>query len=110
MFNGIIKNTGTIKNIKKSKKSMILSIYSNLKLKKNSLGDSISCDGVCLTLTSKKNKILTFYLSDETIKRSNFSQIKVGKTINLEKSLKYGEIVSGHYTQGHVDTVGKFLI
>ena len=44
MFNGIIKNTGTIKNIKKGKKSMMLSIYSNLKLKKNSLGDSISCD------------------------------------------------------------------
>ena len=109
MFNGIIKNTGTIKNIKKGKKSMMLSIYSNLKLKKNSLGDSISCDGVCLTLTSKKNKLLTFYLSDETIKRSNFSQIKIGKIINMEKSLKYGEIVSGHYTQGHVDTVGKIL-
>ena len=109
MFNGIIKNTGTIKNIKKNKKSMMLSIYSNLKLNKNSLGDSISCDGVCLTLTSKKNKILTFYLSDETIKRSNFSKIKIGKIVNMEKSLKYGEIVSGHYTQGHVDTVGKIL-
>ena len=109
MFNGIIKSTGTIKNIKKGKKSMMLSIYSNLKLKKNSLGDSISCDGVCLTLTSKKNKMLTFYLSDETIKRSNFSQIKIGKIVNMEKSLKYGEIVSGHYTQGHVDTVGKIL-
>ena len=109
MFNGIIKSTGTIKNIKKGKKSMILSIYSNLQLKKNSLGDSISCDGVCLTLTSKKNKILTFYLSNETIKRSNFSQIEIGKIVNLEKSLKYGEIVSGHYTQGHVDTVGKIL-
>ena len=109
MFNGIIKNTGTIKNIKKGKKSMMLSIYSNLKLKKNSLGDSISCDGVCLTLTSRKNKMLTFYLSDETIKRSNFSQIKIGKIVNMEKSLKYGEIVSGHYTQGHVDTVGKIL-
>ena len=109
MFNGIIKNTGTIKNIKRGRKSMMLSIYSNLKLKKNSLGDSISCDGVCLTLTSKKNKMLTFYLSDETIKRSNFSQTKIGKIINMEKSLKYGEIVSGHYTQGHVDTVGKIL-
>ena len=109
MFNGIIKSTGTVKNIKKGKKSMMLSIYSNLKLKKNSLGDSISCDGVCLTLTSKKNKMLTFYLSDETIKRSNFSQIKIGKIVNMEKSLKYGEIVSGHYTQGHVDTVGKIL-
>jgi len=109
MFNGIIKNTGTVRNIKKGKKSMMLSINTNLKLKKNSLGDSISCDGVCLTLTSKKNKMLTFYLSDETIKRSNFSQIKIGKIVNMEKSLKYGENISGHYTQGHVDTVGKIL-
>ena len=109
MFNGIIKNTGTIKHIKKSKNSLLLSIHSNLKLKKNSLGESISCDGVCLTLTSKKKKDLTFYLSNETIKRSNFSKIKIGKIINMEKSLKYGDNISGHYTQGHVDTVGKIL-
>jgi len=109
MFNGIIKNTGTIKHIKKSKNSLLLSIHSNLKLKKNSLGESISCDGVCLTLTSKQNKDLTFYLSNETIKRSNFSKIKIGKIINMEKSLKYGDNISGHYTQGHVDTVGKIL-
>ncbi len=109
MFNGIIKNTGIIKHIKKNKKSLLLSIHSNLKLKKNSLGDSISCDGVCLTLTSKKNKFLTFYLSNETIKRSNFSKIKIGKIVNMEKSLKYGDNISGHYTQGHVDTVGKIL-
>ena len=107
MFNGIIKNTGLITNIKKSKKSMILSIESSLKIKKNMIGSSISCDGVCLTLISKKNKILSFYLSYETIKRSNFSKVKVGKIINLEKSLKFGDEVSGHYTQGHVDTVGK---
>ena len=109
MFNGIIKNTGIIKNIKKNKKSMILSIHSNLNLKKSSLGDSISCDGVCLTLTSKRNKFLTFYLSNETIKRSNFSKVKIGRIVNLEKSLNYGDNISGHYTQGHVDTVGKIL-
>ena len=107
MFNGIIKNTGLITNIKKSKKSMILSIESSIKIKKNMIGSSISCDGVCLTLISKKNKILSFYLSYETIKRSNFSKAKVGKKINLEKSLKFGDEVSGHYTQGHVDTIGK---
>ena len=107
MFNGIIKNTGQITQIKKSNKSMILSIKSSIIIKKNMIGSSISCDGVCLTLISKKNQILSFYLSYETIKRSNFSKAKVGKIINLEKSLKFGDEVSGHYTQGHVDTVGK---
>ena len=109
MFNGIIKNTGVIKNIKKNPKSMILSIQTNLKVGKSSIGSSISCDGVCLTLTSIKIEHLTFYLSSETIKRSNFANAKIGKIINLEKSIKYGDEVSGHYTQGHVDTVGKVL-
>ena len=109
MFNGIIKNTGLITNIKKSNKSMILSIESSIKIKKNMIGSSISCDGVCLTLISKKNKILSFYLSYETIKRSNFSNCKIGNIVNLEKSLKFGDEVSGHYTQGHVDTTGKII-
>ena len=107
MFNGIIKNTGIVKYIKKNIKSMNITVYTDLKIGNNMLGSSISCDGVCLTLISKKNKLLTFYLSQETIMRSNFSKIKVGKILNMEKSLKYGDEVSGHYTQGHVDTVGK---
>jgi len=109
MFNGIIRNTGVIKNIERFSNSMIISVKTNLKVKKNIMGSSISCDGVCLTLTSKKNKLLTFYLSNESIKRSNFSKIKIGKIVNMEKSLNHGDNISGHYTQGHVDTVGKIL-
>ena len=109
MFNGIIKNTGAVKEIKKSSNSMEITVDSNLRIKKNMLGSSISCDGVCLTLIKKKKNSLTFYLSKETINRSNFSKIKTGKIINMEKSLKFGDEVSGHYTQGHVDTIGKVL-
>ena len=107
MFGGIIKNTGVIKYIQKNKKSMILSIKSNISVNNKMIGSSISCDGVCLTLTSYKNKILNFYLSNETINRSNFSKVKIGKIVNLEKSLKYGDEIAGHFTQGHIDTVGK---
>lgn len=107
MFGGIIKNTGIIKYFHKNKKSMTLGIESNIAVNNKMIGSSISCDGVCLTLTSFKNKILHFYLSNETIKRSNFSQVKLGKIINLEKSLTYGQEISGHFTQGHVDTVGR---
>ena len=109
MFNGIIKNTGIIKSITRSSNSMTISVISNLRTNKNMIGSSISCDGVCLTLTKRNNNLLKFYLSKETIKRSNFSKIKIGKIINMEKSLKFGDEVSGHYTQGHVDTVGKIL-
>ncbi len=107
MFNGIIRNTGIIKYIRKSKNSIDLTLQSKIKIKKNMLGSSISCDGVCLTLTSIKKNLFTFYLSKETINRSNFSKAFIGKVINLEKSLKYGDEISGHYTQGHVDTVGE---
>ena len=107
MFNGIIFNKGTIKSIKQSNKSILIGIKSSLKIKKEELGSSISCNGVCLTLVKIDKKIIYFYISIETIRRSNFSKIKIGDEINLEKSLVYGQKISGHFTQGHVDTTAK---
>ena len=107
MFNGIILNKGIIKSIKKNNKSILIGIKSNLKIKKEELGSSISCNGVCLTLVKINKKIIFFYISIETIRRSNFSKIKIGDEVNLEKSLVYGQKISGHFTQGHVDTTAK---
>ena len=107
MFNGIIFNKGTVKSIKKNNKSILIGIKSNLKIKKEELGSSISCNGVCLTLVKIDKKIIYFYISIETIRRSNFSKIKIGDEVNLEKSLVYGQKISGHFTQGHVDTTAK---
>ena len=107
MFNGIIYSTGTIKKIFKNKKSLFIGIKSNLKFKQNEIGSSISCNGVCLTLTKIQKDIIYFYISNETIDRSNFKKIKIGHVINLEKSLSYGQKISGHFTQGHVDTTAK---
>ena len=107
MFNGMIFNKGTVKNIKKNSKSILLGIKSNLKIKKEELGSSINCNGVCLTLVKINKKIIYFYISIETIRRSNFSKIKIGDEVNLEKSLVYGQKISGHFTQGHVDTTAK---
>ena len=107
MFNGIIFNKGTVKNIKKNSKSILIGIKSNLKIKKEELGSSINCNGVCLTLVKIDKKIIYFYISIETIRRSNFSKIKIGDEVNLEKSLVYGQKISGHFTQGHVDTTAK---
>jgi len=107
MFNGIIFNKGTIKNIKKNTKSILIGIKSNLIIKKEELGSSISCNGVCLTLVKIDKKIIYFYISIETIRRSNFNKIKIGDEVNLEKSLVYGQKISGHFTQGHVDTTAK---
>ena len=107
MFNGIIYNTGKIISVEKTKKSLFIGILSNAIFKKEDLGSSISCNGVCLTLIKIDKKKIYFYLSNETLKRSNFRKVKINQIINLEKSLSYGKMISGHYTQGHVDTVAK---
>ncbi len=105
MFNGIIFNKGTIKRIEKRAKGVDLFIKSSLNVSNKNLGISISCDGVCLTLIAYKNKTLKFYLSNETLTKSKFRNIKIGDEINLEKPLKFGDNISGHICQGHVDTV-----
>tara|TARA_Y100000768_G_scaffold152262_1_gene113803 strand:+ start:37 stop:630 length:594 start_codon:yes stop_codon:yes gene_type:complete len=107
MFNGIIFNKGVVTRVKKRKKGVNLFLQSNIKLSKKDLGLSISCDGVCLTLISCKNKIIEFYLSSETLNKSKFKNIKLKDKINLELPLKFGQKISGHICQGHVDTVCK---
>ena len=107
MFNGIIFNKGIIKKILKRPKGINIFIKSNIKLSKKDVGVSVACDGVCLTLITIKNKIMEFYLSNETIQRSRFKFLKINEQINLELPLKYGQKISGHICQGHVDTVGK---
>ena len=107
MFNGIIFNTGKVKYIKKNKDRILIGIESKLKFKVKDIGSSVSCNGVCLTLEKINKRLIFFYVSIETLKRSNFNKLKVGKIINLEKSLVYGQKISGHFTQGHVDTTAK---
>ena len=109
MFNGIILNKGLITKILNRPKGINIFIKSDLKLSMRDIGISIACDGVCLTLISIKKKIMEFYLSDETINRSKFNFIKLKDKINLELPLQYGQKISGHICQGHVDTIGKIL-
>ena len=109
MFNGIIYNTGIVNSISKNKNSLFISIKTKLKFKSSELGSSVSCDGACLTLTKIKKDNIYFYISNETLKRTNFRLLKKNQVINLEKSISYGQKISGHFTQGHVDTVAKIV-
>ena len=70
---------------------LFIGIQTNTKFKKKELGSSICCNGVCLTLVKIDKKKIYFYLSNETLKRSNFRSIKINQIINLEKSLSYGK-------------------
>ena len=104
MFNGIIKHTGKISKIYKNNNNCIIEILSKIKFSKNEIGSSISCSGACLTLEKYKGNLSKFYISKETLNRTNFKSSNKGDLINLEKSLKYDDRISGHFVLGHVDT------
>ena len=107
MFNGIIFNTGRVQVIKKKKNSIYVGIQTKINFSNKDLGSSVCCDGVCLTVDKVVKRKIFFYISNETLKRSNFKSLKLNQVINLEKSLSFGKSISGHFTQGHVDTVAK---
>jgi len=109
MFNGIIKYTGKVIKINKNFNECFIKVNSKLNLTKHEIGSSISCSGVCLTLKKINKRISEFYISKETLNRTNFKYLRKNTIINLEKSLKYGDRISGHFVQGHVDTISKIM-
>jgi riboflavin synthase len=109
MFTGIIKNKGKVVSIVKKNKGYEVKITSNLVFSKKNIGTSISINGVCLTLTKYLKKNLFFFISYSTFQITNFNYLKKNSTVNLEKSLKFGDEIAGHFVQGHVDTVGRVI-
>ena len=107
MFNGIIKNVGRIHKILKLKNDCILILATKLKFTKHDIGSSISCSGACLTLEKFNKNLISFYISKETLRKTIFKYSKKGDVINLEKPLIYGQPVSGHFVQGHIDTTSR---
>lgn len=111
MFTGIIQSSGSIENF--NKKNNDFSIKTKLDLSNCKVGSSICCDGVCLTVKTinklNDNFIFTVNVGEETCRRSNLTQWKKYRKINLEKSLKMGNEISGHFVYGHVDCVCKIL-
>ena len=107
MFTGIIENLGEIKKIDKYEDYWKFSISTNFTDIK--LGDSISINGVCLTVTKIDEKQLDFEVVSETLIKSNFKSVKAGDVVNLERSLKLSDRLDGHLVQGHVEDTGKIL-
>jgi riboflavin synthase len=113
MFTGIITQLGKIESLDfNQKKDLLLEISSNQKMnRKLEIGCSIACNGICLTLISKKNSstktIFAFQASDETCKKTNLKNWKIGEIINLEFALRAGDELGGHMVLGHVDDVAK---
>ena len=112
MFSGIIENKGFVFKFEKQKDFRLV-LDTNLKFKDIKKGSSVCCNGICLTVTSKKKKKkytqLSFDVSQETINCSNFNVIEKGDEINIEKSLRVGDEISGHFVFGHVDDTSKLI-
>ena len=112
MFSGIIENSGVVREFIKLKDYRLV-LDTDLNFKDVKKGSSVCCNGVCLTVTSKKrlsNKTkLSFDVSNETVSCTNFNQIKIGDTINIEKSLRVGDEISGHFVFGHIDETAELV-
>jgi riboflavin synthase len=121
MFTGIIENLGKIEEVKKTPTANKTSktrpddknghhteiTISMEKFRKLKIGDSVAINGVCLTVAQLNRNLATFQIIDETIKKTCFSYIKKGDKVNIERSLKAGDRLEGHFVLGHVDCIGK---
>ena len=105
MFTGIIESFGKIEKVKKKNQNIEFDIKSNL-TKELKIDQSVSHNGVCLTVTSTNSDIYSVQAIHETIKKTNLGILKAGDIINLERGLRIGDRLDGHIVQGHVDETG----
>lgn len=110
MFSGIVQTVGKIESIKDKNhiKTIRIETYGDY-LEDIAIGQSVSVDGVCLSLVKKNNEYCEFEAVEETINRTTLGSYKQGTKVNLEKSLKFGDTVGGHFVSGHIHTRGRIV-
>jgi len=106
MFTGIIEEIGKVKDVKKGKKSSVLTIEAKTVLEGTIIGDSISVNGVCLTVTELLPHSFEMDVMAETLNRSNLGQLTSGQELNLERAVSLEKRLGGHIVSGHIDGTG----
>ncbi len=109
MFTGIVEETGTVRSLRKGRESAEIQISARLVTSALKIGDSISVNGVCITVISKGVDEFAANLSAETLARTSLGLSVPGRTVNLERALAVGDRLGGHFVQGHVDGVGRLV-
>ena len=104
MFTGIIEEIGIVKKIEKNKDNLVLYVHCSF-LSEIQVNQSIAHNGICLTVTSLNTDNYTVCVVNESIRKTNVLSFKKGTEINLERCLKMGGRLDGHFVQGHIDTV-----
>ena len=109
MFTGIIEGLGNVQRLTAKGADAVIEIEAAIDLKDISIGDSIAVNGACLTVTSKKEKSFSADVSAETIAKTTLGRLHAGDKINLEKSIRVGGFIGGHFVLGHVDSTGRII-
>lgn len=109
MFSGIVEEAGTVVSLNKENRPYRLVIKTSLDLRDTQVGSSIAVEGVCLTIVTKKKGEISFDLAPETVRRSTLGALTAGSKVNLERSLKLGDRIHGHFVFGHVDATTRLL-
>lgn len=109
MFTGLVEETGKVVGVENSGEGKRITVEADEVVEDVSVGDSISVSGACLTVESFSEENLTFFLAEETLEKTWFSQVSAGDELNLERSLKAGDRMGGHQVQGHVEAVAEVL-
>ncbi|MBI9012429.1 MAG: riboflavin synthase [Clostridiales bacterium] len=109
MFTGIVEEIGFIKKIDRKGQGLQLMISCHRILDDIKIGDSISTNGVCLTVTSFGGDYYTADVMPETAKLSTFNYLKTGESVNLERALALGNRFGGHMVSGHIDGIGEII-
>lgn len=109
MFTGIVEEVGTVKQIKQGSESLQLQINAKKILQDVNLGDSISVNGVCLTVTNFTESTFDMDIMPETFHHTALRHLKVGSKVNLERAMSANGRFGGHFVSGHVDGIGKIV-
>ncbi|MCE5211136.1 MAG: riboflavin synthase [Deltaproteobacteria bacterium] len=109
MFTGIVEGLGKVKRLTRKGADAVLEIEAGTSLEEVSPGDSIAVNGACLTVTSRNQNVFQADVSAETLSRTTLGFLQAGHKVNLEKSLRIGGFVGGHFVLGHVDATGRIL-
>ena len=106
MFTGIVEETGQVRAFERGAEAWTLTIGAKVALVDLAPGDSIAVNGCCLTVVRFDAGSLAFDVLEETRRLTNFSTLRPGALVNLERSLRFGGKVSGHFVTGHIDALG----
>jgi riboflavin synthase len=109
MFTGIVESSGKVVRLTMKGADALLEIEAAMDLSDVSPGDSIAVNGACLTVTSKTAKTFTADVSAESLSKTTLKTLHAGHPVNLEKSLRIGGFLGGHFVLGHVDGTGRIL-